>query len=301
MLFYDKFTEMIELNDQHPLGVSDRTKLKRRVANANRVVKGIRLIPTNRMQENGSVIQKSLVYCYVCWEEHSGVCEKEAFDDIVVKPNKPHKPWVDPMGGVNNDQDQEEEDDEELSGGGGGAPGGTPTDPPTTPDIPWSERNHNDITRNAIGNSLNITQLEQVQQGSKDADKLQGIANNRIHAQRISSQSVAEAIVQTGEYFTEEAMRFIRTGDYNALGRALHPIMDAYAPPHAGFQIYDDVSDLLGHTTELFNLSGTPAFDDAVEATQFVTDKLRQLPVNSTQNEVIAIYNLWIKSYERYL
>lgn len=177
----------------------------------------------------------------------------------------------------------------DAGGGGGGNPGN-----------PWPTNIHNQIIENALGSRLSFEQLEKVKKGSYDADQLQGIEYNHIHAQRSSSQNVRDALVNTRNYFAQEAYKFVITGDYEALGRALHPIMDAYAPPHQGFSVYDGFKYMLLHYPELLlTVNNFGNFMDSMNAVESVLNLINNLPdiPVPTINDLIDICIIWENGY----
>ncbi len=116
------------------------------------------------------------------------------------------------------------------------------------PDGKWPEQVHNTIISRAFGEGkykLSPSAISAMQRGSIKADsmKYQNATHNYMHAMRMSGQSAEAAAGQTvnyimgkvGEYKTSMAAGNTDKA-YEALGMAMHPLMDNTSPSHEGFQ-----------------------------------------------------------------
>lgn len=187
-------------------------------------------------------------------------------------------------------------------GGGSGEPpttgGGTQPDPPTEPGNPWPESQHNEIIQNAFNGRMSAADIEKVKRGSYEADKLQGTSYNYIHAQRTSDKDAMEAYADTRSYFSTEAIKYIKTRDLVSLGKALHPIMDAYHPAHSGFSVFDDFWDLWDHRFEFLNKPYLKEQRDAESAMVFILDELNGIYGGDVNySDVEDVFDYWAAGY----
>lgn len=172
------------------------------------------------------------------------------------------------------------------------------------PDIPWPEGIHNSIISVAL-RQLTMAQISLIQVGSYEADKLQGVQYNHIHAQRSAQEDIIQAVRKTKTYFSMEAMQFVKNKDYVALGKALHSIMDAYSPPHEGFSVYNDYTYMIRHWSEInadiSRLLYTPQISNSIGALEFVFSGLNELSTNATYIDIDNIFYSWLGGYVNYL
>jgi hypothetical protein len=112
---------------------------------------------------------------------------------------------------------------------------------------------------------LDPSLLNALEEGSQSVDDLsnQGTDTAFQHAMRAPKQSPADAQSKMCDFVNQNMDSYHALADdadgnqlelqyaYQALGRALHPIMDSTSPAHAGFQIwynpYTHPSELLNH------------------------------------------------------
>lgn len=116
------------------------------------------------------------------------------------------------------------------------------------PDGKWPEQVHNTIISRAFGEGqykLPASAIAAMQRGSKNADspQYQDNAHSYMHAMRAPGQSAEEAAGLTVTFINQqvgEYRRLIAAGQtdkaYEALGMAMHPLMDNTSPSHEGFQ-----------------------------------------------------------------
>lgn len=206
---------------------------------------------------------------------------------VVITPDHPRECSIPYPGGYPPMMEPDPED-----GGGGGCGG--------TPGLPWPKYLH-DILINTALNMLSTTQKELVKIGSNnaDGDKYQTVQYNHMHSMRQPGQSVAQAITSTKEYFIEQVKAFKNTGNYTNLGMALHPIMDAYAPPHRGFQTFDGTwVDFANHVNEL--IPGDIGYIDAIYGTKNVCSSIINLPNNPTNASIQLVFYKWLSGYTKF-
>jgi RHS repeat-associated protein len=112
------------------------------------------------------------------------------------------------------------------------------------PDGRWPEQVHKTIIERAFsrGNySLSPAAIAALQRGSKEADspKYQDNAHSYMHAMRAPGQSAEEAAGLTVTFITQKVNEYkslMKEGKteqaYEALGMAMHPLMDNTSPSH---------------------------------------------------------------------
>lgn len=119
------------------------------------------------------------------------------------------------------------------------------------PDGRWPEEVHNTIIKRAfLGGSYNLSHaaISAMQRGSIEADtmKYQDASHNYVHAMRSPDQSAEAAAGLTVTFIAQKMAEYKRlmavgqlSAAYEALGMAMHPLMDATSPSHAGYQTWD--------------------------------------------------------------
>ncbi len=116
------------------------------------------------------------------------------------------------------------------------------------PDGKWPEQVHNTIISRAFSGSnykLSSTAIAALQRGSAEADsgKYQDIVHSYMHAMRAPNQSAEVAAGLTVTFImqkTNEYKSLMKEGKteeaYEALGMAMHPLMDNTSPSHEDYQ-----------------------------------------------------------------
>lgn len=111
----------------------------------------------------------------------------------------------------------------------------------------WPTPVHNTIINKAFEGTLSPAAISALQRGSREADSLkyQGQAFSYIHAMSnaLTNQSPEEATRLMNNYISQKANEYktlLSQGKtdaaYEALGMAMHPLMDATSPSHEGMQ-----------------------------------------------------------------
>ena len=133
----------------------------------------------------------------------------------------------------------------------------------------WPEQVHNEIIRNAFsggGYNLSSSAIAGLMKGSKTADssQYQDLAHSYMHAMRMPGQSAEEAAGLTVTFINQQVAEYkklMAVGQegkaYEALGMAMHPLMDATSPSHEGYQEWNspwthplDARNHMKHETE---------------------------------------------------
>ncbi len=113
------------------------------------------------------------------------------------------------------------------------------------PNGKWPEKVHNSIISRAFKGSLSKDALDGLMRGSKEADtmKYQDSAHSYMHAMRAQNQSAEESAGLTVTFVMEKVAEYkslMAAGQegkaYEALGMALHPLIDSTSPSHEGTQ-----------------------------------------------------------------
>ena len=116
------------------------------------------------------------------------------------------------------------------------------------PDGKWPEEVHNTIIARAFSggkNKLSSSAIAAMQRGSIEADtmKYQDNAHSYMHAMRAPGQSAEEAAGKTVTYIMQKVAEYkkeMAAGQegkaYEALGMAMHPLMDNTSPSHYDYQ-----------------------------------------------------------------
>ena len=95
----------------------------------------------------------------------------------------------------------------------------------------WWKGGHNRIIDKALDIPSSKKDIIKKAGERVDAD-YQAVEYSHMHAMRTSDQTKREAMEKMKKYCKEKLEKFYLTGDYDALGMALHAIMDAYSPVH---------------------------------------------------------------------
>lgn len=195
----------------------------------------------------------------------------------------------------------------ESPGGGGGTGGGggiiiKPGPAPEEPEPePYDEEDHNKIIDAAFKGKLTTSQIDAIKQGSMLADLLQGVPYNYVHAQMIVGESKEEAIAKTRDYFVDCIVSFDLGRNYTNLGRALHPIMDAYAYAHRNWSTFSGYTDYIPHLIfEKIPFLSTIGIGFPIEAISFIYSKTQNRGVIRKADAELIFYT-WLAEYNQYL
>ncbi|MCL5022340.1 MAG: hypothetical protein M1497_03050 [Nitrospirae bacterium] len=113
------------------------------------------------------------------------------------------------------------------------------------PDGKWPEQVHKRIIERAFSGNLSPAAIAALQRGSAEADspKYQDPSHSYMHAMRAPNQDADEAAGRTVTFIMEKVAEYkslMAAGQedkaYEALGMAMHPLMDATSPSHEGIQ-----------------------------------------------------------------
>lgn len=185
----------------------------------------------------------------------------------------------------------------EVGMGGGIGGGGNGYATTTTM---WDEETHDIIIDkfSKLATILSPSEIAAIKAGSVEADKLkyQTAEYNYMHAMRTNGESLEITMTKLENYFSDKIGEFRGSygfNKYNALGMALHPIMDAYAPAHAGFPEFSFIRDILDHRGENFENYPREAYS-AVSAIYWVY--LDAINMSLTPRE---IFNRWLMRHTR--
>ena len=114
----------------------------------------------------------------------------------------------------------------------------------------WPTPVHHDILKKAFGNyvtegKMTSAQLEQLILGSDNADspfnghvKGAGLLGNQsdarqfVHGMRPKNMTEAQAIKAADDWINGNVDEFVKTGDFEKLGEAMHTVMDITSPAH---------------------------------------------------------------------
>jgi RHS repeat-associated protein len=104
----------------------------------------------------------------------------------------------------------------------------------------WSPGAHDEIIRDSFARVLTPADIGVLQKASRDFDSShQSAADSYMHAMRESGQSAADAIQLTNNFIADRisaARQYAQAGNrqcaLEALGQAMHPVMDASSPMH---------------------------------------------------------------------
>jgi RHS repeat-associated protein len=150
----------------------------------------------------------------------------------------------------------------------------------------WPTEVHNTIIKTAFSGSLPKDAIAAIMRGSRNADasKYQDQAHSYMHSMRAEGQSSQEAERLMNDYIKQKVGEYktlLSQGKtdaaYEALGMAMHPIMDSTSPVHEGFQEWKGWKDPIG--------SG---YHVARESEVFFTQK----DLTRTVNKVREFYDL---------
>jgi hypothetical protein len=108
----------------------------------------------------------------------------------------------------------------------------------------WPEDIHNEIIDSAFSD-FSKTIIKYIKKGSADADSAQNqdLNHSYMHAMRCPGQTIAEAQMKTEKFIDKQFAKYENKlkqskiqEAYEALGEAMHPVMDSTSPSHEGFQ-----------------------------------------------------------------
>ena len=114
----------------------------------------------------------------------------------------------------------------------------------------WSTEAHNAILQHAFG-GLDPQLLQYIEEGSASVD---GIANqfgdsSYMHAMRAPGQTATDAKAKACRFIKDHLAIYNRYKSdpfprmqqyaFQALGEAMHPVMDSTSPVHSGWQVWD--------------------------------------------------------------
>lgn len=189
----------------------------------------------------------------------------------------------------------------EGSGGGGGmGSGGGYTILPGS--VPFERKGHNKIIDDALKSKLTETQIEKIKEGSFKADLLQTAPYNHVHGLKGIYESNEEAIDKTQGYFTSNIMAFQNTGDYTYLGKALHPIMDAYSEAHENWSVFRITSynDWIFHRKfDAYDERNLYRISTATGAVEMIYKDLSSFKYKYKTYDVDRIFNKWLCGYKK--
>jgi len=136
----------------------------------------------------------------------------------------------------------------------------------------WSTEVHNALIKEfSETHGLSGFQMDAVMSGSLQTDSWihQSPAFAYMHAMRAIYQSPDQAKVLACRFIKQNLAKYekwknssrpnLRLGAYEALGAALHTVMDATSPSHRGFQVWEPAEDPSGS----FNKHGNNSPEDA--------------------------------------
>lgn len=112
------------------------------------------------------------------------------------------------------------------------------------PNGKWPTPVHNAIIYRAFSGVLSPKAIAAIQRGSRRADsqQYQDLSHSYMHAMRSQNQGADEAAARTASFIggqVAEYKRLLAAGQegkaYEALGMAMHPLMDATSPSHEGY------------------------------------------------------------------
>ena len=121
------------------------------------------------------------------------------------------------------------------SSSGGSSTGGSSSGSSESSDIAWWGEGHRKILE-AVLEDLNLRQdiIEAINRGSKKADKspFQETKYAHMHAMRSPGDTEEKTIGKMRDFFVGQIEKYNKEGNFESVGMALHPIMDAYSPAH---------------------------------------------------------------------
>lgn len=157
----------------------------------------------------------------------------------------------------------------------------------------WWEGGHHSIIDKRLSRHLTKERLEALKRGGDIIDKEhQATDEAHMHAMRSPNQSRLEALEEMKTFFVTQMNEFYRSGNYEALGMALHPIMDAYSPPHQFKEWEDDLAHLADHAIESTVFYPTDA-DNAAVAIE------NAFLLTYVKKEPGEIFDRWADDYRR--
>ncbi|MFA4919293.1 MAG: RHS repeat-associated core domain-containing protein [Thermodesulfovibrionales bacterium] len=137
----------------------------------------------------------------------------------------------------------------------------------------WPTPVHNTIINRAFEGTLSPAAISALQRGSKEADSLkyQGQAFSYMHAMSnaLTNQSPEEATRLMNNYISQSVNEYktlMSQGKtdaaYEALGMAMHPLMDATSPSHEGMQGWAGTFPIIDGTTMKAYIHGRKETED---------------------------------------
>ncbi len=143
----------------------------------------------------------------------------------------------------------------------------------------WPTYIHNKILETAFKGILTTKQIDVLKQASVKVDEDQSIEGSYKHEMRSPGETVEDAESKMNEFISNEQNIFI-TGEgdaaLEALGEAMHPLMDATSPSHEGFQEWGG----LNSATNLIN-GGVHVMKESI-----ISDKTLQ----ATAQKILQFY-----------
>jgi hypothetical protein len=107
----------------------------------------------------------------------------------------------------------------------------------------WPPWTHNDIINEAFAGVLNHKELNILYKASFDADgeEFQSLDNSHRHAMSAPGQTPQEAYIEAVNFIDKQVAIYNEKGGekgLEALGFAMHTLMDASSPSHRGYQTW---------------------------------------------------------------
>jgi hypothetical protein len=138
----------------------------------------------------------------------------------------------------------------------------------------WSTGGHNAIINDEFRN-FTPDQIAAIQEGSARVDAMSNQLGDTayLHAMRSLDESVEHAKQRACEFIKKKmdvynALKIspnprVRRIAYQALGEAIHPVMDSTSPAHAGWQVWDPLHHP-GQIDEHGDMPGSMETEDAL-------------------------------------
>lgn len=154
------------------------------------------------------------------------------------------------------------------------------------PDGKWPSYIHNSILETAFKGVLTPNQIKVLEGASAKVDEDQSQGGSYKHAMSASGQDPKDAESKMNEFITEKTDEFVSgEGDaaLEALGEALHPVMDATSPSHEGFQVWNGTGGL----TNLAKAASHTAQEATIFTSRFnqTVKAVRQIYLNAQKKK----------------